>query len=282
MPRHTLFLWTEKGPWISNAWLSDIFFYRWLCKSEAGHAEAAWDDLVRAARLDPTRVVDSALLPPRAVAAYKRAADDVARMPRVELRVEVPPNAQGDATVRVDGAAAAGPITVTMGKHFVAVSAPGYEPWSGVVNAQNATERVAPPLRAWAPLDGDRALALAGGSRRVIVGALTRGAGGWQFVVRDLAPDGSMRSDAAALPPEAPARATVAALVTRTAAAVPAVTGATRGALTATGPNQPARRWWPWAVGGAAAAVVVVAVTLGVVFGTQSSSGTVSGDLGLK
>src|SRR5437660_619363 len=84
----------------------------------------------------------SALLPPRAVAAYKRAADDVARMPRVELRVEAPPNAQNDATVRVDGAAAAGPVTVTMGKHFVAVSAPGYEPWAGVVNAQNAVERV--------------------------------------------------------------------------------------------------------------------------------------------
>ncbi|MDB4966523.1 MAG: hypothetical protein JWN44_2212 [Myxococcales bacterium] len=253
--------------------LSDIYFYRWLCKSEAGHAEAAWDDLVRAARLDPTRVVDSALLPPRAVAAYRRAADDVARLPRAELRVEAP----ADANVRVDGAAAAGPTTVTMGRHFLAVSAVGYEPWAGVVNVQNAQERITPPLRAWQPPDGDRALALAGSSRRVIVGALVRAAGGWQFVVRDVAADGQVATGAVALTTEAPVRAVVSSLVARVAQSSPARVQSTadRGA------QPPARRWWPWVVGGAAAGVVIVAVTLGVVLGTSAPSGTVAGNPGL-
>ena len=57
--------------------LGEIYLYRGLCRLEVGPAEAAWDDLVRAARLDPTRVIDPARFPPRAVAAYRRAAVEV-------------------------------------------------------------------------------------------------------------------------------------------------------------------------------------------------------------
>ena len=49
--------------------LSEIYLYRALARLEVGPADAAWDDLVRAARLDPARVIDPARFTPRAVAA---------------------------------------------------------------------------------------------------------------------------------------------------------------------------------------------------------------------
>ena len=58
--------------------LSEIFFYRGLAKLEAtSEAEEAWDDLVNAARLDPTRVLDPARFPPRAVSTFNRAVTEV-------------------------------------------------------------------------------------------------------------------------------------------------------------------------------------------------------------
>ena len=70
--------------------LSEIYLYRGLARLELGPAEAAWDDLVRAARLDPTRVIDPARFPPRVVAAYRRAVAEVAQLPRAELEVTRP------------------------------------------------------------------------------------------------------------------------------------------------------------------------------------------------
>jgi hypothetical protein len=252
--------------------LADIFFYRWLCRSEAGQAEAAWDDLVRAARLDPARVLDPALLPPRAVSAYKRAAAEVRQLARVELHLEVP----GDALVWIDGAAAPPALALTVGPHFVVVSAPGYERWGGVVSVAEGRTRVTPPLSPWRPPDGDRLLALAGegGARRVIVGALERGGGGWRFSVRDIVvADGSTRRDEGALPDGAPVRATVAALLDRVLVS----------ARPATPPKPLVRRWWFWTATGGGAALVAAGIALGVVFGTPHPSGVVAGDIsGLK
>jgi hypothetical protein len=100
--------------------LAEIYLYRALARLELGPAEAAWEDLVRAARLDPTRVIDPARFPPRVVAAYKRAIAEVAQLPRAELEVVAPP----DAVVHIDGRAAARVSTVTVGQHLVAVEAP--------------------------------------------------------------------------------------------------------------------------------------------------------------
>jgi len=250
--------------------LSEIFLYRGLSRLETASAEAAWDDLVRAARLDPARILDPARFPPRAVAAYKRAASEVAQLPRAELVVEAPPGAQ----LRVDGApASSSTVAVTFGQHYVAVRADGFEPWAGVVPVAGARERFTPPLHAYQPPDGDRLLALAGTPppRQLLVGALERGGAGWRFVARDVTlPDGKTVSDAVALGGETPARVAVEALVRRLVAPpAPAP-------VAAPAPSQapPARRrWWPWAVGGGGAAVVVaVAITLGVVLGSPAPS----------
>ena len=87
-----------------------------------------WDDLVNAARLEPTRVLDPARFPPRAVAAYKRAAAEAALLPRAELILDVPP----DAVVRVDGVRSPPAAALTLGQHFVSVAADGYERWAAV------------------------------------------------------------------------------------------------------------------------------------------------------
>jgi hypothetical protein len=260
--------------------LADIYFYRWLCRSETGQAEAAWDDLVRAARLDPTRVLDPARLPPRALSAYKRAAGEVAQLPRVDARIDVP----ADAAVTIDGAAAATALSLTAGAHFVTVTAPGYRRWGGVVTIATERARVTPPLSAWQPPDGDRLLALAGdGAQRVIVGALERGGGGWRFAVRDIgAGDGRTRADAAALADGAPVRATVSALLERTLTAAPTglVTPPPPETRPARSHTDLTRRWWFWTAVGGGAALLAAGVTLGVVFGSAQPTGVVAGSIG--
>jgi hypothetical protein len=257
----------QGGGELDDRQLSEIFLYRGLARLETGAEETAWDDLVRAARLDPARVMDPARFPPRAVATYKRAVAEVAQLPRAELAVEAPP----DALVRVDGAAAAGALSVTLGQHFVTVEAQGFERWASVVSVASARARVAPPLRAWQPPEGDRLLALAGeGASRVVLGALVRAPSGWRFVARDITlPDGKFVSDAVALG-DAPVRAAVQALVRRLI--TPSVA-----APVARAP----RRWWPWVVAGGGAVVAAVAITLGVVLGGSSPTGTAAGTLGL-
>jgi hypothetical protein len=264
----------EGGGDLDGRQLSEIFLYRGLCRLETGRAEAAWDDLVRATRLDPTRIMDPARYPPRAVSAYSRAALEAAKLPRAELFVAAPARA----LVRVDGVPVFGPVAVTLGQHFVAVTVAGYEPWAGVASVSGAHERLAPPLHPDRPPDGDRLLALAGDptTGQLLLGTLERTEAGWRFVLRDVTlPDGKIVSDTAALG-DAPVNVVVGALVRRL---VPAP--APLPSLTALIPAAPRRRLWPWLVGSLAAAAAV-GVSVGVAYGTISTSGTVGGSFGLQ
>lgn len=247
--------------------LGEIYLYRGLSRLEVGPAEAAWDDLVRAARLDPTRVIDPARFPPRAVAAYRRAAVEVTERGRVQLEVAAPPGA----TLRLDGRPFDGNAAVPAGAHFVGVSAPGYEPWAAVVDVAGAHERLQPPLRAYQPPDGDRLVALTASHapRRILAGALVRADGGWRFVARELTlPDGKMVSDAVALG-DAPVAAAVEGAVTRVAPLA---------ATTTTAPPPKKSRWWIWAAGGLAATLAVV-IPVSVVYSRPSPSGTIGGSI---
>src|SRR5215831_20462439 len=58
--------------------LADVYLYRGLARLELGQAAEAWDDVVRSVRIDATRVVDPAEMPPRAAAMFKRALGEVA------------------------------------------------------------------------------------------------------------------------------------------------------------------------------------------------------------
>lgn len=245
--------------------LSQIYLYRGLSRLEVGPADAAWDDLVRAARLDPARVIDPARFPPRVVTAYRRAAAEVAQLPRAELEVARP----ADAVLRVDGREVSTPLGVLIGPHFVSVRAPGYEPWAAVVPVSAARERLRPALRPYQPPDADRLLALTRGRapRRLLVGAVERGPAGWRFVARQITlPDGRTVSDGAALDgrPTAPS---VAAVLERLS---PVAAGPTA--------PPPRRRWWPWALAGSVAAALAVVIPVSIVYATPAPA--VGGGLG--
>jgi PEGA domain len=243
--------------------LSELFLYRGLARLETAGAEAAWDDLVRAARLDPGRVVDPAQFPPRAVTAFKRAVEEATAVPRAALTVDVPEGA----TVRVDGQAAPAGVAVALGPHLVSVAAPGYERWAGVVSVASARERFTPPLRAQRPPDGDRLLALAGepAPRRLILGALVIAPAGWRFDVSEVAlPEGQAVADSVALG-DVPTRYAVAALVDKVAP----------------GPRAPTplhRRWSTWIITGGAVVLLGLATTLFLTRDTTSPN--VTGSVG--
>jgi hypothetical protein len=241
--------------------LSEIFLYRGLAKLEATSTDAAaWDDLVNAARLEPTRVLDPARFPPRAVAAYKRAAAEAAQLPRADLLLDVPP----DAVVHVDGARTSPAASITLGQHFVSVAADGFERWAAAVTVASDPTRFKPPIHAHRPPPVDKIAALAGAPepQRLLVGMLERTPGGWTFTVRDIPlPDGRIVSDSVALG-DVPTRAAVASLVRRLRP--PAVA-------------EPRRRWLPWVIG----ACAVVLVGAGVAFAVSGEpSPNVVGDLG--
>src|SRR5438876_592496 len=83
----------------------------------------------RAALLDPGRVLDAAEFPPRAAAAYRRAAADAAQLPSATVEVHAPAGAR----MRIDGrdAVSLPSVTLTLGPHLGRVSADGYAPWAG-------------------------------------------------------------------------------------------------------------------------------------------------------
>jgi hypothetical protein len=244
---------------LDNRQLSEIFLYRGLAKLEVISAEAAWDDLVNAARLEPTRVLDPARFPPRAVAAYKRAATEAAQLPSAELILDVP----ADAVVRIDGVRSAPTAAVTLGQHFVSVTADGYERWAAVVPVTGAQTRYKPPIHLHRPPPIDRLVAIAGRPepQRMLVGALERSPTGWTFSVRDVnLSDGRSVSDVVALG-DVPTRAAVAALVSRV--------------HPATAP--PRTRWAPWVIGACAAVLATTAIAIAA---TRDPSPNVVGELG--
>jgi len=239
--------------------LSEIFLYRGLAKLEVMSPDAAWDDLVNAARLEPTRVLDPARFPPRAVATYKRAATEASALPRAELSLDVPL----DAAVRVDGVPSPPAVAVTLGQHFVSVAADGYERWAAVVPVSGAATRFKPPIHLHRPPPVDKLVALAGRPEphRLLVGALEKVPSGWSFTVRDITlSDGRSVSDSVTLG-DVPTRAAIAGLVHRVRP--PAA--------------EPRRRWTPWIIGACAAVLTASAIAIAA---TRDTPPNVSGELG--
>lgn len=107
---------------LSNGELFDLFLYRALTEAQLGDAAAAWDDFVRAATVDPSRTLDPALLPPKALEQLERARAHVAKLPRrsVELRGEAGCEVMLDArptTAREE--------KLVRGRHWIWASCPG-------------------------------------------------------------------------------------------------------------------------------------------------------------
>src|SRR5262249_31109724 len=105
-----------------------------------GDANRAWDELVRCLVVEPTRVLDPARFPPRAVQAFQRAAVQVRALPAGRLAPDAPPAC----TVGIDGrdAGAAAPA-LPLGEHLIGVEGPGGLPAGAVVALNEPRQEVA-------------------------------------------------------------------------------------------------------------------------------------------
>lgn len=113
---------------LSQVELADLFLYRGLVKIQAEDTTGAWDELITAIAVAPTRVLDPARFPPRVATQLERVRTAMAERPRAKLEVTAPPGC----TVAVDGVAVgAGDAAAPRlhGPHWVRVACTDYAPW---------------------------------------------------------------------------------------------------------------------------------------------------------
>jgi hypothetical protein len=113
---------------LSQAELSDLFLYRGLVKIQAEDTTGAWDELIIAITVAPTRVLDPARFSPRVATMLERVRTAMAERPRAKLEVTAP----AGCTVAVDGVAVAAGDAATPrlhGPHWVRVACTDHAPW---------------------------------------------------------------------------------------------------------------------------------------------------------
>ncbi|HKA91171.1 MAG TPA: hypothetical protein VKE22_26100 [Haliangiales bacterium] len=241
---------------LSPAELSDLHLYRGLVVLQRGDANRAWDDLVRSALVDPARILDPLRFPPKATAAFQRAAREVRAQPRGTLVVATAPGCRAF----VDAREVAGlPPELPLGVHYVRAACPGAEAGAAVLLGGSRLEVPLAPAPPAPPSDESAAaLARARGARTVLVVAVTRSGGAPPTVwlrLRDVASGRALADASVALDPGGSAAADARAATIRL---VDRATGAVKLDL-----SPPPRPWYekPW-VWGVAAAAVTAAILL--------------------
>jgi hypothetical protein len=234
---------------------------------QRGDASRAWDDLVHSATVDPARILDPLRFPPKALAAFQRAAREVKGQPRGTLVVASGPGCRAF----VDAREVAGlPPELPFGLHYVRAACPGAAAGATVLLSQSRVEVPLVPAAPAPPSDEAAvALAQARGARTVLVVSATRSGGAPPTVwlrLREV-PSGRAIGDASvALDPGGSAAADARAATVRL---VDKATGAVRLDL-----SPPSRPWYerPW-VWGVAAAAVTAAILLPFAVSSGSPNG---------
>jgi hypothetical protein len=103
---------------ITQAQLSDVFLYRGLIKTQQGDTNAAWEELVVANTVDPTRELDPGRFPPKIIAEFERAQATVKNKGGAKLTVSVPQGCR----VFVDASNAPAAVDLIVGRHWVRVT----------------------------------------------------------------------------------------------------------------------------------------------------------------
>jgi hypothetical protein len=104
--------------------LVELFLYRALTHAARRDDARSWDDLVVVAGIDPTRVLDRAVIPPRAVERFDQAKAHIDAMPRARLTF-----VGGECKVRVDGSVVTTrELEVPFGRHWIAARCAGHAP----------------------------------------------------------------------------------------------------------------------------------------------------------
>ena len=135
--------------------LAELFLYRGLARIQLGQPARAWDDLLIAARIDPSRVLDPARFPPRAIEQLERARAEVAAAPRGALRVTAP----AGCVISIDGAISGdGRAELPHGAHWVDAACPEHLPWGRRIVVDRTAVEVAVAATMIAPPGDDDAL----------------------------------------------------------------------------------------------------------------------------
>jgi hypothetical protein len=255
------------GHGLSSAEISDLFLYRGFALAELGDEAGAWEALVRAATLDPTRVLDPARFPPSAVSAFGRAKDAVVAGARAELVVSVDERC----TVAVDGRQVRPrrPVELPAGEHLVRVECPGLAPYAELVTVAPPRTELVPEIPMPAPPTPARAAELAGarGVHRALLALVTAGDGAASTLTLVLVDaQGRPRGQVVS---RLDRDADVAALAERLLGPADAIVVDPGDARTAGAKRRP----WVWAIAGAAAAAAATTLVGHAIFDRGSQSG---------
>ena len=153
---------------LTKTQLSDLFLYRGLVKIAAGDETAAWDELVTAITIFPTRTLDPEQYAPKVKELLARVEDDVLhKHPQAQLSLDAPPGC----TAFVDGEAVAGPMLRITGPHWIRVACPDHAPWSTRVDLTTLDSHiVASPKPYEPPAEAELLVqARASGARAILV-----------------------------------------------------------------------------------------------------------------
>ena len=155
---------------LGQSQLSDLFLYRALVRvtPPQNDAAAAWDELITAIVVDPSRTLDPARFPPKVVELFARAHDTVLRdHPQATLAVDAP----AGCVVLIDGTAVAGPVLRTTGPHWVRVTCADHAPSGTRVDLTSLGAHIpANPIAYAPPSDADLLVqARVSGARAMIV-----------------------------------------------------------------------------------------------------------------
>ncbi|MDB4953606.1 MAG: hypothetical protein JWO36_1175, partial [Myxococcales bacterium] len=153
---------------LTKTQLSDLFLYRGLVKAQQTDATAAWDELITASVVDPTRDLDPARFPPKVGVELARAHEQVIHQrSAASLAVDAP----AGCSVTVDGTAQTGEVKHITGPHWVRAVCPDYAPWGVRIDLTSLGARVlATPTLYAAPVESDLLVqARVSGARSLVI-----------------------------------------------------------------------------------------------------------------
>lgn len=153
---------------LATAQLSDLFLYRGLVRDQQQNPNAAWEEIIAAVVIDPSRVLDPARFPPHAIQLFARAVAAVKERPLAQLTIDAPTGC----TVAIDGATSSGAQQLVIGVHRArATCGADREPWSARVELTAAGAKLAVEPRAITPpTDADLLVqARVSGARALVV-----------------------------------------------------------------------------------------------------------------
>ena len=158
---------------LTQAQLSDLFLYRGLIKTQQGDINAAWEELVAANTIDPTRELDPGRFAPKIRSEFERAQATVKNKGTQKLSVRAPENCR----VFVDATNATGAVELIVGRHWVRVTCADRRPEGHKVELVGGSPITLPiePVPILPPTDTDLLVQARTAGARAFVVAEVRG-----------------------------------------------------------------------------------------------------------